>query len=246
MAAYDTFTRTFYHYDSPSEINLKLLAGVRERYETPFFNALQRYAADPIGNFHALPVARGHSVFNSKWIQDMREFYGRNIFLAETSSTLGGLDSLLAPSGTIKEAKEKAARTWDAEHTFFSTNGTSTSNKIVLQALIDPGDIVLIDRNCHKSHHYGLVLSGARTIYLDLYKLNDYGSYGDQAEHLFSVGRGLVQLRRLRAASPRSYRYARRPPARCAVCERGVQGALRGRQQGYPRGRLAGRLLRGL
>jgi arginine/lysine/ornithine decarboxylase len=58
------------------------------------------------------------------------------------------------------------------------TNGTSTANKIVVQALVEPGDIVLVDRNCHQSHHYGLMLAGAMVTYLDAYRLNRYSMYG--------------------------------------------------------------------
>jgi arginine/lysine/ornithine decarboxylase len=170
-----------------------VLAGVRRRYETPFFDALRSYAAAPIGQFHALPVARGASIFNSRWLQDMGEFYGRNIFLAETSSTSGGLDSLLDPHGTIQRAMDKAAKTWGARETYFVTNGTSTANKIVLQALTRPGDIVLIDRNCHQSHHYGLVLAGALPLYLDAYPLEDFAIYG--AVPLRSIKQTLLDLK---------------------------------------------------
>ncbi|MDN5795519.1 MAG: aminotransferase class I/II-fold pyridoxal phosphate-dependent enzyme [Intrasporangium sp.] len=172
------FARTFYRLNEEAELRAAVLAGIRRRYATPFFDALRRYAAAPIGQFHALPVARGASIFNSRWLQDMGEFYGRNIFLAETSSTSGGLDSLLDPRGTVKQAMDKAAITFGARETYFVTNGTSTANKVVLQALTRPGDIVLIDRNCHKSHHYGLMLSGARPLYLDAYPLQRYAIYG--------------------------------------------------------------------
>ncbi|WP_267145503.1 aminotransferase class I/II-fold pyridoxal phosphate-dependent enzyme [Myxococcus dinghuensis] len=172
------FDRVFYRYESPHELNVTVVDGVRERYRTPFFDALKEYASRPIGNFHALPIARGHSVYNSRWLRDMGDFYGPNIFMAESSSTAGGLDSLLEPTGSIKEAQEKAARTFGARHTFFVTNGTSTSNKIVHQTLLQPGDVVLIDRNCHKSHHYGLVLAGAHTVYLDAYPVREYAMYG--------------------------------------------------------------------
>jgi arginine decarboxylase len=108
----------------------------------------------------------------------MLEFYGMNIFMAETSATSGGLDSLLQPSGPLKKAQELAARAFGARTTFFVTNGTSTANKIVVQALVNPGDIVLVDRDCHKSHHYGMVLAGAEVAYLDAYPLHDYSMYG--------------------------------------------------------------------
>ena len=112
-----------------------------DRYETPFFDNLKKYARRPIGTFHALPIARGKSVFKSDWIRDMGEFYGINLFLAESSATTGGLDSLLEPTGNIKKAQEMAARAFGADHVFFVTNGTSTSNKMVVQALLAPGDI---------------------------------------------------------------------------------------------------------
>lgn len=174
----DLYNRTFYRLNDATDLYSTVLAGIRNRYETPFFDALRAYAAAPVGQFHALPVARGASIFNSKSLQDMGEFYGRNIFMAETSSTSGGLDSLLDPHGNIKSAMDKAAHTWRSNHTYFVTNGTSTANKIVVQALVRPGDIVLIDRNCHKSHHYGLVLAGAYPLYLDAYPLPEYAIYG--------------------------------------------------------------------
>ena len=131
---------------------------------TPFFENLKKYAQRPIGTFHALPIARGKSIFKSDWIRDMGEFYGINLFLAESSATTGGLDSLLEPTGNIKRAQEMAARAFGADHVFFVTNGTSTSNKMVVQALTAPGDIVVVDRNCHKSHHYGMVLTGSAAL----------------------------------------------------------------------------------
>lgn len=188
----DLYNRTFYRLNDATDLYSTVLAGIRNRYETPFFDALRAYAAAPVGQFHALPVARGASIFNSKSLQDMGEFYGRNIFMAETSSTSGGLDSLLDPHGNIKSAMDKAAHTWRSNHTYFVTNGTSTANKIVVQALVRPGDIVLIDRNCHKSHHYGLVLAGAYPLYLDAYPLPEYAIYG--AVPLRTIKQTLLEL----------------------------------------------------
>ena len=108
----------------------------------------------------------------------MVDFYGLEIFLAETSATCGGLDSLLEPTGPLREAQQLAAETFGSRQTYFVTNGTSTANKIVVQALVQPGDIVLVDRNCHQSHHYGLMLAGAMVTYLDAYRLNQYSMYG--------------------------------------------------------------------
>jgi arginine decarboxylase len=188
----DIYDRTFYRLNDATDLYSTLLAGIRTRFATPFFDALRAYAAAPVGQFHALPVARGASIFNSKSLQDMGEFYGRNIFMAETSSTSGGLDSLLDPHGTLKQAMDKAASTWCAQQTYFVTNGTSTANKIVVQSLTRPGDIVLIDRNCHKSHHYGLVLAGAYPMYLDAYPLEPFAIYG--AVPLRTIKEALLDL----------------------------------------------------
>lgn len=172
------FRRIFYSTEDLQELHLTVLRGIRERYETPFFSALKQYSQKPMGVFHAMPISRGNSVFKSRWIQDFGEFYGRNLFLAETSATTGGLDSLLQPTGPLKRAQELASTAFGSRQTFFATNGTSSSNKIVVQALVEPGDVVLIDRDCHKSHHYGMVLSGAYPVYLHSYPLPKYSMYG--------------------------------------------------------------------
>lgn len=174
----ETFKRIYYRKEDLQELHLTILRGISERFHTPFFSALKKYSQKPIGVFHAMPISRGNSVFKSKWIKDFGDFYGRNMFLAESSSTTGGLDSLLQPTGPLKKAQEMAAMAYGSQRTFFVTNGTSTSNKIVLQALVAPGDLVLIDRDCHKSHHYGLVLSGAYPVYLDSYPIEKYSIYG--------------------------------------------------------------------
>jgi arginine decarboxylase len=189
----DCIRRIFYQVEEPLELHLSILDGVADRFDTPYFDNLQKYAQRPIGTFHALPIARGKSIFKSNWISDMGKFYGINLFLAESSATTGGLDSLLEPTGNIKVAQEKAARAFGADHVFFVTNGTSTSNKIVEQALLAPGDIMLVDRNCHKSHHYGAVLSGAYPLYVEAYPLTQYSMYG--AVPLRTIKKALLDLK---------------------------------------------------
>jgi arginine decarboxylase len=178
MEASRIFRRIFYNERNYMDVHLSILRGIWKRFKTPFFTALKEYSRQPTGVFHALPISRGNSIYKSHWIQDMGQFYGSNIFLAETSATQGGLDSLLQPMGPLREAQEAAARAFGSQHTFFVTNGTSTANKIVVQALVRPGDTVLVDRDCHKSHHYGLVLSGANAMYLDAYEIKRYSMYG--------------------------------------------------------------------
>ena len=185
--------RIFYGVEEVLELHLSILEGVQARYATPFFDNLKKYAQRPIATFHALPIARGKSVFNSEWIRDMGEFYGINLFLAESSATTGGLDSMLEPTGNIKKAQEDAARAFGADHVFFVTNGTSTSNKMVVQALVAPGDIVVVDRNCHKSHHYGMVLGGGQPLYVEAFPLTAYSMYG--AVPLSTIKKALLDLR---------------------------------------------------
>ncbi len=102
------FRRIFYQTEDIQELHLTIMQGIMERYNTPFFSALVEYSQKPTGVFHAMPISRGNSVFKSRWINDFGDFYGRNMFLAETSATTGGLDSLLQPKGSIKKAQELA------------------------------------------------------------------------------------------------------------------------------------------
>ena len=144
----------------------------------------------------------------------MGEFYGANLFLAESSATTGGLDSLLEPTGNIKVAQDKAARALGGDRSFFVTNGTSTSNKIVHQAVLKPGDIVLIDRDCHKSHHYGLVLAGAQPLYIDAFPLTQFSMYGRLADQADQEGAPPAQGRRQarpREAAGADQLHVRRP-----------------------------------
>jgi len=188
------FRRIFHTREGSLELHLSILDGVSARYRAPFFSALRSYSHRPTGVFHALPISHGNSIVESHWIRDMLDFYGLDIFLAETSATCGGLDSLLEPTGPLREAQQLAAATFGSRQTYFVTNGTSTANKIVVQALVQPGDIVLVDRNCHQSHHYGLMLAGAMVTYLEAYPLNEYSMYG--AVPLKEIKGKLLALRR--------------------------------------------------
>lgn len=188
------FRRVFHAREGVLELHLSILHGVAERYRTPFFSALKQYSHRPTGVFHALPISQGKSIVNSHWIKDMVSFYGLDVFMAETSATCGGLDSLLEPTGPLREAQDLAAKAYGSRHTYFVTNGTSTANKIVGMALIAPGDIVLVDRNCHQSHHYGTMMAGAHVTYLEAYPLSKYSMYG--AVPLVEIKAKLLGLRR--------------------------------------------------
>ena len=187
------FRRVFFGTEDYLETHLTILKGIEQRYETPFFSALKTYTRKPTGVFHAMPISRAKSITKSHWIRDYGQFYGERLFLSETSATTGGLDSLLQPSGSIQKAQALAARAFGAEHTFFVTNGTSTANKIVLQAVTRPGDVVLLSNECHKSHHYAAILCGVNPVYLQGYALEDYSMVG--AVPLETIKRQLLALR---------------------------------------------------
>jgi arginine decarboxylase len=188
-----SFRRVFYartHLSCTCRSCATSAAAMRLHFSPPCGNT----AGSPPECFHALPISRGKSIVNSPWASDMADFYGLNIFHAETSATSGGLDSLLEPVGPLKKAQDLAARAFDAQRTFFVTNGTSAANKIVAQSMITPGEIVLVDRNCHKSHHYALMLAGAEVNYLDAYPLHQYSIYG--AVPVEAIKRQLLAYRR--------------------------------------------------
>ncbi|MCH9669388.1 MAG: ornithine decarboxylase, partial [Actinomycetia bacterium] len=105
------FRRVFHAREGFLELHLSILYGVAARYQSPFFSALKQYSHRPTGVFHALPISQGKSIVNSHWIQDMVGFYGLDVFMAETSATCGGLDSLLEPTGPLREAQDLAAKT---------------------------------------------------------------------------------------------------------------------------------------
>lgn len=151
---------------------------VNSKNRAPFFEKLLEYSRKSKDSWHTPGHASGYSVKNSIWARDFYEFFGANLFRADISVSVPMLDSLLHPTGVIKEAQELAARAFSARHTFFSTNGTSTSNKILLQTLLAPGDAILLDRNCHKSVHYGTILAGAEPVYLTPSINNRYGIFG--------------------------------------------------------------------
>ena len=188
------FRRVFHAREGFLELHLSVLHGVAARYRTPFFSALKQYSHRPTGVFHALPISQGKSIVNSHWIKDMVGFYGLDVFMAETSATCGGLDSLLEPTGPLREAQQLAAEAYGSRHSYFVTNGTSTANKIVTQSLVAPGDIVLLDRNCHQSHHYGMMMAGAHVVYLEAYPLTAYSMYG--AVPLTEIKSKLLALKR--------------------------------------------------
>jgi arginine decarboxylase len=156
----------------------KITAAIEEKSSAPFYEKLVKYARKSKDSWHTPGHASGNSVKNSPYVKDYYEFFGENLFKSDISVSVPELDSLLHPVGVIKDAQELAARAFNARHTFFVTNGTSTSNKILIQTLLKPGDAILLDRNCHKSVHYGVIIAGAEPLYLMPSVNNKYGIFG--------------------------------------------------------------------
>jgi arginine decarboxylase len=128
--------------------------------------------------WHTPGHSSGESLRGSPWVNDFYEFMGEHVFDADLSVSVPMLDSLMDPKGVIAEAQHMAAQAFGARRTFFATNGTSTANKVIFQTLLAPGEKLLLDRNCHKSVHHGVVLSGAHPVYLDSALNRKYGLYG--------------------------------------------------------------------
>ena len=155
-----------------------LNAQIQERARTPFTDALKNYVWMAKDQWHTPGHSSGESLRGSPWVNDFYEFMGEHVFDADLSVSVPMLDSLMEPTGVIAEAQAMAAKAFGARRTFFATNGTSTANKVIFQTLLAPGEKLLLDRNCHKSVHHGVVLSGAHPVYLDSALNKKYGLYG--------------------------------------------------------------------
>ena len=155
-----------------------LNAQIQERARTPFTDALKNYVWMAKDQWHTPGHSSGESLRGSPWVNDFYEFMGEHVFDADLSVSVPMLDSLMEPRGVIAEAQAMAAKAFGARRTFFATNGTSTANKVIFQTLLAPGEKLLLDRNCHKSVHHGVVLSGANPVYLDSALNRKYGLYG--------------------------------------------------------------------
>ena len=155
-----------------------LAAELAEKSATPFYDRLKLYVSMAKDSWHTPGHSGGDSFKNSPWVGDFYDFVGEEMLRADLSVSVPMLDSLLHPTGVIADAQTLAAKAFGARKTYFATNGTSTSNKVIFQTLLAPGDKLLLDRNCHKSVHHGVILSGALPLYLDSSVNRHYGIFG--------------------------------------------------------------------
>ena len=131
-----------------------------DQERTPYFSALLEYVDSGVLPFHTPGHMQGRGSDAA-----FREFVGDNI-LAIDLTPMPGIDDLLQPTESIKEAQELAAEAYGADHTFFLINGSTSGNQCMMMTALNPGDKIAVPRNSHKSMLGGLVMSGAHPIYM--------------------------------------------------------------------------------
>ena len=148
-----------------------------ESIQPPFFRALLDYAEDGSYSWHCPGHSGGVAFLKSPIGQMYHQFYGENMLRADVCNAVEELGQLLDHNGAIGESERNAARIFNADHCFFVTNGTSTSNKMVWHHTVAAGDVVVVDRNCHKSNLHAIIMTGAIPVFLRPTR-NHYGIIG--------------------------------------------------------------------
>lgn len=182
----------------------------------PFFGALMKYTSRKNDQYDSPGHQSGAFYRKHPSGRIFYDYYGPNVFRGDLSSSDVDLGDFLIHEGPALSAQKHAARVFHADKTYFVLNGTSTSNKIVMNAILAPGDIVLYDQNNHKSIDLGLILSGAIPIYMETAR-NAAGSIGGIPEACFDEN----YIRKLVAEkNPEKAKEER--PIRLAVIELGT------------------------
>jgi len=150
----------------------------------PFFKALMNYAEDGSYSWHTPGHSGGVAFLKSPVGQMFHQFFGENMLRADVCNAVEELGQLLDHNGPVAASEENAARIFNCDHLFFVTNGTSTSNKIVWNSTVATGDIVVVDRNCHKSILHSIIMTGAIPVFL-MPTRNHYGIIGPIPKHEF-------------------------------------------------------------
>lgn len=160
-----------------------------KRYEDkvlpPFFGALAQYVYKGKSQFDC-PGHQGGAYFRRHPAgRAFFDFYGEELFRSDLCNADVAMGDLLIHEGAPLKAQKAAAKIYNADKTYFVLNGTSASNKVVLNAALTPGDLVLYDRNNHKSVNHGALLqAGATPIYLETAR-NPFGFIGGIDEKCF-------------------------------------------------------------
>ncbi|ACC98562.1 Lysine decarboxylase [Elusimicrobium minutum Pei191] len=157
----------------------------KKKEAAPFFKALKNFALTKADMWSTPGHGGGQGLKSSVLGREFYEFFGKNIFRADISSSVPSLGTILDHEGAAEDAEKNAAEIFGADTTFFVLNGTSTANKVVFFATCAPGDIVLVGRNCHKSIMHSIILNEVTPIYLKPAK-NSYGLIGPVPQSEFT------------------------------------------------------------
>ena len=148
------------------DIIKRIIAHYNRRRTSPFWKAYKSYIDEATDAWHTPGHFGGASFRSSQYIHDFHTHFGDGTFKGDLSVSVDKLGSLLDSTEYVELAQRKAASVFGASQTFFVTNGSSTANKIIIQTVLRPNDEVIVDRNCHKSVHYGIIQSGAKPHFL--------------------------------------------------------------------------------
>src|SRR3954451_8035786 len=157
-------------YEDSAEFMARAIARAAERYlerlPPPMFKALMQYTLQASYSWHTPGHGGGVAFRKSPVGQLFYQFFGENMLRSDVSVSVGQIGSLLDHTGPIAEGERNAARIFGSDETLFVVGGTSTANKIIWHGMVSRGDLVLCDRNCHKSILHSLIMTGATPIYL--------------------------------------------------------------------------------
>ncbi len=168
------------HEDTPEFVARHIIREAKAYLDSlapPFFRALLHYAQDGSYSWHCPGHSGGVAFLKSPVGQMFHQFFGENMLRADVCNAVDELGQLLDHTGPVAASERNAARIFNSDHLFFVTNGTSTSNKIVWHSTVAPDDIVVVDRNCHKSILHSIMMTGAVPVFLTPTR-NHYGIIG--------------------------------------------------------------------
>ncbi len=177
------------HEDTPEFVARHIIRETKAYLDgiaPPFFKALLNYAQNGSYSWHCPGHSGGVAFLKSPVGQMFHQFFGENMLRADVCNAVDELGQLLDHTGPVAASERNAARIFNADHLFFVTNGTSTSNKIVWHSTVGPDDIVVVDRNCHKSNLHAIMMTGAVPVFLTPTR-NHYGIIGPIPESEFSM-----------------------------------------------------------
>lgn len=168
------------HEDTPEFVARHIIREAKSYLDAlapPFFRALLHYAQDGSYSWHCPGHSGGVAFLKSPVGQMFHQFFGENMLRADVCNAVEELGQLLDHTGPVAASERNAARIFNSDHLFFVTNGTSTSNKIVWHSTVASDDIVVVDRNCHKSILHSIMMTGAVPVFLTPTR-NHYGIIG--------------------------------------------------------------------